>query len=91
MNSNQNVAFETDQYDLPAKPLADLGDEVSEHVEEKLREAIEKLNSEIALREKCVTTLAERENRGGCDSIREERAKLEYLHSSDVKRSIPRS
>jgi len=79
-----STAFETDQYDLPSKPLADIGDEVSEHVELKLRKAIEKLNSEIASREKCVTKPVARENKSDCDSIREERAKLEYLRSNDA-------
>ncbi|CAN5876298.1 hypothetical protein BH24ACI1_BH24ACI1_14180 [soil metagenome] len=36
------VAFETDQYNLPAPPLADIGDEVSEYTEENLKKAIDK-------------------------------------------------
>ena len=42
------AAFETDQYNLPPVPLADIGDEVSDYVKENLREAMNKLNAEIA-------------------------------------------
>ena len=37
------LAFETDQYNLPPVPLADIGDEVSEYVEDKLRLAVAKV------------------------------------------------
>lgn len=42
------AAFETDQYNLPPAPLADIGEEVSEYTLEKLREAMNELNAEIA-------------------------------------------
>ena len=41
-------AFETDQYDLPPEPLADIGDEVSDHVQQSLQEAFDDLNVQIA-------------------------------------------
>ncbi len=47
-------AFETDQYNLPTVPLADIGDEVSEYVEGHIREAIGKLNTKIAHGEACL-------------------------------------
>ena len=40
--------FETDQYNLPPVPLADIGDEVSEYVALNLRAAVDKVNSDIA-------------------------------------------
>ena len=43
-----SLAFETDQFNLPPVPLADIGDEVSEHVEETLRFAVAKVNADIA-------------------------------------------
>lgn len=42
------LAFETDQYNLPPQPLADIGDEVSEYTLENLREVMNELNAEIA-------------------------------------------
>jgi hypothetical protein len=41
-------AFETDQYNLPPAPLADIGGEVEDYVLENLREAMNELNREIA-------------------------------------------
>jgi len=42
LTSGHVCAFETDQYNLPPKPLADIGVEVSDHVESKLRTAVDK-------------------------------------------------
>ncbi len=47
-------AFETDQYNLPPQPLADIGDEVSQHVEQRLLKAVEKINAEIRAHEDCL-------------------------------------
>lgn len=74
-------AFETDQYNLPTVPLADIGDEVSEYVEGNIREAFEKLNEKIALGEAC---LANSSKESGCDSAEKEKAKLEDLRSEDT-------
>jgi hypothetical protein len=75
------AAFETDQYDLPPKPLADIGDEVTEHVEQKIGRALEKINAEILRRQQCVET-----DRAGdsCGSPKEESAKLAELRSDDA-------
>lgn len=73
------LAFETDQYDLPPTPLADLGDEVSEHVEARLRKAVDKINAEIRRRQQCLDD----ESAAGCDSVDYERARLEHLRSED--------
>src|SRR5712675_3360859 len=73
-------AFETDQYDLPARPLADIGDEVLDHVERKLHEAIAKLNSQIAKCESCLKPAAQ--SNKSCN-VAEAKAKLEYLRSND--------
>jgi len=78
-------AFETDQYNLPPKPLADIGNEVSDHVEARLREAVEKVNAEIARRQKCLAASSDDNGQGkGCGSPTAEQAKLEYLRSEDA-------
>jgi len=48
------VAFETDQYNLPPVPLADIGDEVSEYIEQKLFVAIAKVNGQIQADLRCL-------------------------------------
>jgi len=72
-------AFETDQFNLPAQPLADIGDEVSDYTEENLREAINKVNAEILAHQNCL------ENRGkNCGSPEKERLRLNYLRSEEA-------
>lgn len=71
-------AFETDQYNLPAVPLADIGDEVSEYVEGNIREAFEKLNEKIERSEACLAVKTK-----DCDSAEREKAKLQDLRSED--------
>ncbi len=71
-------AFETDQFNLPEKPLADIGAEVHEYVYENIARALEKINREIAIRQKCL----ENERAKDCDSAAENRVKLNYLRSS---------
>ena len=78
------VAFETDQYDLPPVPLADIGDEVSEHVEQKLRKAVDKINGEIVVRLRCVSKYAHGGPERGCDSLKTEVSKLAYLRTDDA-------
>ena len=83
--SSKNVfAFETDQYDLPPVPLADIGDEVSEHVEQKLHRAVDKINAEISVRQKCISGYADGGPEPGCDSLKFEVAKLAYLRTEDA-------
>jgi hypothetical protein len=76
--------FETDQYNLPPKPLADIGDEVSQHVEQRLRKVVEKINAEIRAREGCLVKNVRPSNESVCQSPEEEQARLEYLRSNDA-------
>jgi len=78
------IAFETDQYNLPPKPLADIGVEVTDHVASKLRNAVEKVNAEILMRQKCLAQGAEDRRAGGCGSRNDELLRLEYLRSEDA-------
>jgi hypothetical protein len=75
-------AFETDQYDLPPVSLANIGDEVSDHVEQKLREALAKLNAQIVKNESCLQQAAQ-SNHTSCN-VTEAKAELEYLRSNDA-------
>ena len=79
-----SLAFETDQYNLPPQPLADIGDEVSEYTEQNLRKAVDKINAEILRRQICLENNAEKERPAKCDSIKKERARLKYLRSEDA-------
>ena len=78
------LAFETDQYDLPPAPLADIGNEVSEHVEHKLHRAVAKINAEISIRQTCVSGYADGGPGSGCDSLQTEVSKLAYLRTGDA-------
>lgn len=76
--------FETDQYNLPTEPLADIGDEVSQYVEQNLRKAVNKINTEIILRQNCLDNRAEAKKTVNCGSVSEEKKKLENLRSEDA-------
>ena len=78
------AGFETDQYNLPPRPLADIGDEVTEHVEQKLRQAIAKINAEISTRQNCLPTNPTGRKQAGCESADKEQARLAYLRSNDA-------
>jgi len=73
------LAFETDQFNLPAEPLADIGDEVSDYAEENLREAIGKVNAEILAHQSCLETRGK-----NCGSAEKERLRLNYLRSEQA-------
>lgn len=73
------AAMETDQYNLPPVPLADIGDEVSEYIQENLYAAAAKLNGEIAFHQSCVWVKT-----SGCSSAQKESIQLEYLRSNDA-------
>lgn len=77
-------AFETDQYNLPPAPLADIGAEVSRYVEENLEQAIDKLNLEIGARQNCLKSERAKSENANCDSAEKERAKLDALQSEDA-------
>jgi hypothetical protein len=78
------LAFETDQFNLPPEPLADIGDEVSDYVEESLSKAIYKLNGEISVRERCLENDSESSEDLKCGSAEKDRKKLAYLRSEDA-------
>ena len=77
-------AFETDQYNLPPQPLADIGDEVSDYAEENLRKAIGKINAEILARQSCLDSSDAQLKEKKCASPAKERTRLEYLRSPDA-------
>ncbi|HEX8637117.1 MAG TPA: hypothetical protein VF692_03565 [Pyrinomonadaceae bacterium] len=82
--------FETDQFNLPPKPLGDIGDEVSDYTEENVRAATVKLNFEIRARLACLENPANKtssENKSKnikCGSPDAERARLDYLRSDEA-------
>lgn len=76
------LAFETDQYNLPPVQLTDIGDEVSEYVEENLFAAVAKVNADIAIRQACIEVRVL--TRAGCNSAEEEIKRLAYLRSNDA-------
>ena len=80
-NSTFVFAFETDQYNLPTKPLADIGDEVSQYAEDNLRKAVEKLNAKIIDAENCLATKSEKSN---CKSEEKLRVELNFLRSEEA-------
>lgn len=73
------LAFETDQFNLPPQPLADIGDEVSDYAEENVREAVEKVNSDIVIHQKCLESRTK-----NCTSAEKERAELAVLRSEEA-------
>ncbi len=77
-------AFETDQYNLPPQPLADIGDEVSEYAEENLKKALNKINAEILIRQSCLENKSVKTGKIKCNSVNKEQARLEYLRSEDA-------
>ncbi len=76
------AAMETDQYNLPPAPLADIGDEVSEYIEQNLFRAAVTINARIATHQQCVEPANVKKN--GCSSLEKENRKLAYLRSNDA-------
>ncbi len=74
------AAFETDQFNLPEKPLADIGAEVSEYVRTNVEKAIAKINLEIKARQNCLENKAAR----NCESAAKNRERLIYLRSESA-------
>ncbi len=72
-------AFETDQFNLPPEPLADIGDEVSEYVAEQLALAAAKLNDQIAAAQSCLEV-----KKKGCKGSAELQRDLKYLRSEQA-------
>ena len=82
LQSSVAFAFETDQYNLPPVPLADIGDEVSEYTEENIQTALTKINAEIVERQACLENIIEKKAK--CDSPEIERKRLAYLRSEEA-------
>lgn len=76
------TAMETDQYNLPPVPLADIGDEVSTYIEANLRTAVAKVNAEIEHHQACLD--AANRNKTGCGNAETESEKLANLRSNDA-------
>lgn len=76
------MCFETDQYNLPLTPLADIGSEVYGYTLENISKAIQKVNAEIAAKQACL-------DRSGCGRASDLRRRLDYLRSeAAVARAI---
>ena len=75
------VGFETDQYNLPPTPLADIGPEVHEYTIENLQKAVDKLNAKIRKELACL-------EQQSCDRA-DARKRLEYLRSgAAIERAV---
>src|SRR5205085_4143550 len=59
-------AFETDQYNLPPEPLADIGQEFALYVRDGIQLAVDDINAQIALHTTCLAEVAGQ--RGNCGS-----------------------
>lgn len=75
-------AFETDQYNLPNVPLADVGTEVSAYARDEITGAIEKINAKIRAHAACLEKTSGR--RKSCQSEAKERETLEKLRGEDT-------
>lgn len=73
------AAFETDQYNLPSEPLADIGDEVAEYVQENLQKAADKLNAKISVARKCLENKEK-----NCQNNKKESEKLAEYESDEA-------
>lgn len=82
--SNFASAFETDQFNLPPAPLADIGDEVSLYAAENLEKAVDKINAEIGARLSCLENDGAKSKKLKCASPAKEREKLAALRSDEA-------
>lgn len=81
----QSVAgFETDQYNLPPQPLGDIGDELTEYIEQNIKKAVDKINAEIVRRQSCLENLAVKRKSPNCGSAEKEQARLAFLRSEEA-------
>lgn len=78
------VAFETDQFNLPPAPLADIGGEVTDYTRENIEKAIAKINVEIRAREICADVSAIPPKNAKCESAEKNQARLKFLRSPDA-------
>lgn len=77
MSPSAVFAFETDQFNLPPEPLADIGAEVFDYVKENIEKAFVKINAEIKTRQNCLDNKAA----GNCEPAETNRQRLNYLRS----------
>jgi hypothetical protein len=70
-------SFETDQYNLPTKPLADIGVEVTEYTKQNIREAVERTNKKILDIEDC-------QKNKNCPITDKKLKQLAYLRSEEA-------
>lgn len=80
LTASAALAFETDQFNLPPAPLADISAEVHEYVRENVAAAMDKINGEIAARGECLTNADSRR----CGSASENLQRLAYLRSDQA-------
>ncbi|MDQ2746475.1 MAG: hypothetical protein M3T96_04355 [Acidobacteriota bacterium] len=71
-------AFETDQFNLPTAPLADIGAEVTEYTRENIGQVMDKINAEIKTRQNCLDDAAAK----NCEPANRNRERLNYLRSN---------
>src|SRR5436190_20056879 len=76
------LAMETDQYNLPPVPLADIGDEASQFVQDNVWTAVANINAEIERHEACLNDTAAKDVK--CRSADSERKKIAELQTSDA-------
>lgn len=82
--SSAVFAFETDQFNLPPEPLADIGNEVSDFVAENIKKAFEKINQEIIFYQNCLANKTQKSLRDKCESVEKTRQRLNYLRSKNA-------
>lgn len=80
--ATSSFAFETDQYNLPPVPLADIGSEVSGYFEENLIAAIGEVNAEIDRLNQCIAN-GEKAKKG-CPSASDARRRRNELLGDDA-------
>ncbi|HXI26539.1 MAG TPA: hypothetical protein VNG71_21975, partial [Pyrinomonadaceae bacterium] len=73
------TGFETDQYDLPPTPLADIGNEASDQIQQRIQEAIDEINGRILDDDLCLKSFYDSKSRS-CNRDRA-RNELNYLRS----------
>ena len=82
--SSGALAFETDQFNLPPAPLADIGDEVTVYIERNIQKAIDKLNREISARQSCLDNNVVNSVKEKCAVPDKERQKIQFLRSEQA-------
>jgi hypothetical protein len=79
IHATVGFAFETDQFNMPPEPLADIGVEVSVYTEGIVLQAVSKVNTEITELETCLKSPTK-----NCDSIEKTQKRLLVLRSDDA-------